>query len=75
MVVELPTIKLVNAAESAERMEAKKLEEVALVFRRLVIAPFVLYKFVAVSAVADAVVSTVCPETERDVAEAVVSVV
>jgi hypothetical protein len=57
-------VALANDADTAERMFVKKLEEVALVFVRLVIVPLVEVRVFAVRAVAEALPSAVCPVTE-----------
>ena len=62
-------VRFVKNADTAEKMLVKKLVEVAFVAKRfvevlLVEELLVLYIDVAVSAVAEAVVSVVCPVTE-----------
>ena len=59
VVVLLVVVRLVMNDVTALRSVAKKLDEVAFVLVRFVIAPLVLVRVVAVSAVADAVASTV----------------
>jgi hypothetical protein len=52
-------VALVNDADTAERRDEKKLDDVALVFVRLAIVPLVLVSVFAVSADDDALPSTV----------------
>jgi hypothetical protein len=85
VVVALIAVRLVNAAVITFRMLAKKLDDVAFVVEELVAKNVLAVAFVrlalsenklvTVPTVVDEVLSTVCPDTVRAVAEALESVV
>ena len=75
VVVLLVVVRLVINAVTAFKSVAKRLDEVAFVLVRFVIVPLVLVRVFAVSAEEEALESVVCPDTVREVADAVASTV